>query len=136
MRYRIVRPGCILKQMREGDAGYDLCAGEDMEIEPQSTAVVPLGIAVAIPEGQYGLLIHRSSLAFKRNAVISTGIIDSSFKQEMKAKVFNMSYGNTLYIRKGERIAQLIFHHFVSPELEVVDDMEDGKGGFGSSGVS
>jgi len=134
VRYKLLSEYAVFKKMREGDAGFDLATTEDIEIKPLSSGIVPLGVAVAIPEGQYGLLTHRSSLAFKKGGILSTGIIDSNFRQEMKAKIFNQSEHYSLILKAGDRVAQLVIHEYISPELELVEEMEDGKGGFGSSG--
>ncbi len=136
LKYKLITPGCTPERMRDEDAGYDLRAAADTTIFPNESAVIPLGVAIAIPRGIYGMLTHRSSLAFKKNGLISLGVIDSNFRQEIKAKVFNQNLFYSLKISAGDRIAQLILHRYESLELEEVEDLGIGKGGFGSSGVN
>jgi len=134
LKYKVLTEGCKPYRARPEDAGIDLIAAEDVEIMPLNSAVVPLGVAVKIDEGKYGLLTHRSSLAFKRGIIASTGVIDANFTQEIKAKLFNLSPYYQVNIKKGERICQLIIHSYVSEEMEEVEELPVGKGGFGSSG--
>lgn len=133
-KYKVLTKGCTPERMRIEDAGYDLRAAKDIVVYAGDSAIIPLGVAVKIPDGMYGMLTHRSSLAFKKDCTLSLGIIDSNFVQEIKAKVFNHHYGNELRIKKGDRIAQLILHKYQSLEMEEVEDLGIGKGGFGSSG--
>ena len=119
--------------MQTGDAAYDLSAAENFDVFPNSSHIVPLGVAFKIPSDMVGILTHRSSLAFKRDCTVSYGVIDSSFDSEVFAKVFN----HGLAIQKfqfGERIAQIRFTLVQNTSL-YPDNWEDGgKEGFGSSG--
>ena len=134
LKFKVLTPGCEPQRMRIEDAGIDLCAGQDMVVTPGYSVVMPLGVAVKIEDGQYGMLTHRSSLAFKKEMTASLGIIDSNFTQEMKAKIFNHGRLSQV-IKKGDRICQLVLHNFAREEMEEVEDLGIGKGGFGSSGV-
>ena len=135
LKFKVVTEGCAPERMRQEDAGYDLRAAVDIVINPNESAVIPLGVAVGIPKGMYGMLTHRSSLAFKKNCTGSLGIIDSNFKQEIKGLLFNHSATKMVKIAKGDRVCQLVIHKYESLEMEEVDDLGTGKGGFGSSGV-
>lgn len=116
-----------------GDAGYDLRASVGVQILPGDSMVVPTGVSFEIPKHYYGLLTHRSSLAFKRGGILSLGIIDSNFTGEVKALVFNLS-DTPLVIEKYERFCQIVFNSYYSFPLMAVGSLEGGKDGFGSSG--
>lgn len=135
LKYKVLVEGCEPKRARDGDAGIDLIAAEDAIIYPMDSMVIPLGVAMKIPEGMYGKLTHRSSLAFGKNCTASLGIIDSNFTQEIKCKVFNHSSFYPAEIKRGDRIAQIIIHKYECLEMELSEDLGEGKGGFGSSGV-
>ena len=135
LKYKVLTEGCTPIRARYEDAGLDLISAESVLIYPHHAVKVPPGVAVKIPDGMYGMLTHRSSLAFKKNCILSLGVIDSNFVQEIHAKVFNLSPYYSTEIKKGDRIAQLILHEYKSLEMEAVEDLGIGKGGFGSSGV-
>lgn len=137
MNYVLLNKNCKPQRLGNNDAGFDLRAAKAVTIYPGENKIVPLGVRVQISEGTFGLLTHRSSLAFKFGCIISTGIIDSSFTGEIKALVFNISEEERpVVIEEGDRIAQLImvdYNPYV--RLNQVEVLEDGKEGFGSSGV-
>ena len=133
LKYKVITKGCEPLRARVEDAGIDCKAAEDTYIDPRSSAIVPLGIAMKIPEGMYAMLTHRSSLAFGKDCTASLGIIDSNFTQEIKAKIFNHSSSNIAAIKKGDRICQLVIHKYQCLEMSEEEELGDGKGGFGSS---
>lgn len=121
----------------ETDAGYDLYALDDAYIRSGSSAVINTGVHMQIPAGMYGLVAGRSGLNFNAGIICPQGTIDSGYTGAIKVKLYNVS-GDTLILRKGDRIAQIIFQLHESPEFECVpylDDTERGNGGFGSSGM-
>ena len=138
MDFVLLDEECKPMRVSNQDAGFDLRSSIDVKIYPGEHKVVPLGVAISIPEGMFGLLTHRSSLAFKHGCIISTGIIDSSFTSEIKALVINLAEEERpLVISKGDRIAQLILidcNAYV--RLNQVKSLEPGKEGFGSTGVN
>lgn len=134
IQFKLMENGKAPKRMSTGDIGYDLCAAKRQRFNCGDSYVVPLGVAFGIPQGCYGVLTHRSSLAFKKGMICSLGIIDSSFTGEVKAKIFNLS-GGYQWIDEGDRICQIIFKKKVDSELFKVDNLIAGKEGFGSSGV-
>jgi len=134
LNYKVLVEGCEPKRARDGDAGIDLIAAQDCTIYPMDSKVIPLGVAMKIPDGMYGMLIHRSSMAFGKNCTASLGIIDSNFTQEIKCKLFNHSSFYPAEIKRGDRIAQIIIHKYECLEMEESGELEVGKGGFGSSG--
>ena len=125
---------------RAGDAAYDLRAVEAFRLEPGERAVVPTGVAVAVPEGAAGLVVPRSGLAAKHgiSVVNGPGLIDPSYRGEVKVVLVNL--GREPYEgASGDRIAQLLLVPCLTPEVRTVDELppsRDGRGeaGFGSSG--
>lgn len=125
-----------------GSAGMDLHALLDapLTIEPGGRALVPTGIAVALPSAQsVGLVFARSGLAVKKGLTLSNGVgvIDSDYTGEIRVGLINL--GEDSYtIQPGERIAQLVVMPVCLPEVREVSDLEDttrGNGGFGSTGA-
>ncbi|WP_336818969.1 dUTP diphosphatase [Gordonia sp. MMO-8] len=121
------------------DAGLDLYAARTRYIEKGEITGIPLGVAVAIPEGHVGLLMLRSSLGRKGIAMANaTGVIDAGYRGELIAQV-TAWHDDVPRIEAGERIAQLLVVPIVTPAVEVVDvlpESGDGRGtaGFGSTG--
>lgn len=136
MNYILLNEKCVPQKLTYRDAGFDLRSSISTIIYPGQQKVIPLGVRVSIPDSMFGLLTHRSSLAFKSGCIISTGIIDSSFTGELKALIINLSEEERpIVIEEGERIAQLILIE-LNPyiRLNKVEEIKDGKEGFGSTG--
>lgn len=124
-----------------GDAGFDLKSTVDIQLKPHERAIVPCGIALAIPEGYAGLVIPRSGLAAKHGISIvnAPGLIDSGYRGEICVILVNLDPENAFDVHKGDRIAQMMITPVPQVELVEVDELPDserGTGGFGSSGVS
>jgi dUTP pyrophosphatase len=124
-----------------GDAGLDLATCEALALKPGERAVVPTGIAVAIPEGYAGFVQPRSGLAARNGIALvnSPGLIDSGYRGEIQVILLNTDPQETFSAEAGERIAQLVV--LPVPELSVreVDELpasERGVRGFGSSQVT
>ena len=125
---------------RAGDAGYDLRCVEPFSLAPGERAVVPTGVAVAVPEGAAGLVVPRSGLAAEHgiSVVNGPGLIDPSYRGEVKVVLVNL--GDEPYEGEaGDRIAQLLLVPCLTPEVRTVEELPpsaDGRGeaGFGSSG--
>ena len=122
-----------------GDAGLDLYAAEDVELAPGERAVVPTGVAVALPAGTVGLVHPRSGLAAKHGLglVNAPGTIDQGYRGEIKVIAINLDPRETLRLARGERIAQLVVQRVervVVEESDALDETERGAGGFGSTG--
>ena len=120
------------------DAGLDLAASETTHIAPGVVTLVPTGIAVAIPDGYFGLLAARSSLAVKKAMTLANGvgIIDSDYRGEIKVPIVSLDGCHNL-IQAGQKIAQLIILPIALPTVEVVSVLPEsvrGHGGFGSTG--
>ena len=127
-----------------GDAGVDLFSAEDVDLAPGRRALVPSGIAVAIPEGMVGLIHPRSGLAARvgLSIVNSPGTVDAGYRGEIKVSLINLDPSERILIRRGDRIAQLLVQRVELPELVEVTSFDDaglagttrGDGGHGSSG--
>ncbi len=113
-------------------------ARDSVVLEPGERALVPTGVAVALPEGYVGLVSPRSGLAIHDGVgvVNSPGILDAGYRGELRVILIN--HGRLpVTIERGERIAQLVVVPFVPPDFEEVDELPGsvrGEGGFGSSG--
>lgn len=116
------------------DAGFDLYPTVFSVLKPGSTAGVPTGVQVAIPEGYYGRVAERSGLALTGIGV-GGGVIDSAYRGEIKVILFNRS-DTPVRIRPGVAIAQLIIERcdpFVAVEVDTLPPGERGSNGFGST---
>ena len=133
-------PGLPLpERAHAGDAGLDLRASVDVVIAPGARAVVPTGIAVAIPEGYAGLVQPRSGLASRHGLglVNAPGLIDSGYRGEIKVIAINLDPAEPFEVHRGDKIAQLVVYPVPGVRLREVSELpetERGSGGFGSSG--
>jgi dUTP pyrophosphatase len=128
----------------DGDAGVDLYSTEDVELPPGRRALVPTGIAVAIPHGMVGLVHPRSGLAARvgLSIVKTPGTIDAGYRGEIKVALINLDPDTPIVIQRGDRIAQLLVQRVELPELVEVASFDEagladttrGHGGHGSSG--
>lgn len=120
------------------DAGADLFSIENCVISPGERRPVSTGISLEIPEGYYGRIAPRSGLALKSGIDVLAGVVDSSYRGEVKVILLNTDQnGFDFEIKTGDKIAQLIIEKHYNFEFEVVDNLEEttrGTGGFGSTG--
>jgi dUTP diphosphatase len=121
-----------------GDAGLDLSSCERVVLAPGERALVPTGLAVAIPDGHAGLVQPRSGLAARHGiSIVNTpGLVDSGYRGELLVNLVNTDPRETFVVEPGMRIAQLVV--IAVPELETVEvdelpESERGVRGFGSS---
>ena len=121
-----------------GDAGLDLAAVERVVLRPGERAVVPTGIAVAIPDGFAGFVQARSGLAMRHGIAVvnSPGLVDSGYRGELRVILLNTDRDETFVVEAGDRIAQLVV--LPVPELDLVEveelpESERSVRGFGSS---
>jgi dUTP pyrophosphatase len=124
---------------RVGDAGLDLLAAEDVVLEPGARAAVSTGIAVAVPRGYAGFVHARSGRALDEGLALANapGLIDSGYRGEVKVVVVNLDPARSIFIKRGEKIAQLVLQPVEEARMEVVDELppsDRGESGFGSSG--
>ena len=122
------------------DAGYDLHAAIDAHIEPAGgRAIVPTGIAVAIPSGCAAFVLPRSGLALDHGVTClnTPGLIDSLYRGELKVLLVNTDPSRAYDVERGDRIAQLVLLDVQMIEWVEVDDLgatERNTFGFGSTG--
>jgi dUTP pyrophosphatase len=134
-----VRPGARVPQRAyAGDAGLDLAACEQVELGPGERALVPTGLAVAIPEGYAGFVQPRSGLAARDGITVvnSPGLIDSGYRGEIQVVLLNTDRERTFTAEAGDRIAQLVVLPVPDLSVREVDELppsERGVRGFGSS---
>ena len=141
----------------DGDAGMDLYAAEDVIIEPGRTALVPVGIKLAIPYGYEVQIRPRSGVSLKTPLRIpnAPGTIDCGYRDEVNVIIYNDSFfqdeginepltldckgciHGTYKIRKGDRIAQMVITPYIYGDFDEAAELEEtvrGEGGFGSTG--
>jgi dUTP pyrophosphatase len=134
-----LRPEAVVPgRAYSGDAGLDLSSCERVELAPGERALVPTGIAVAIPEGYAGFVQPRSGLAAKHGiSIVNTpGLIDSGYRGELLVNLVNGDPRQPFVVEPGMRIAQLVILPIPEVELVEVDELpesERGVRGFGSS---
>lgn len=138
IRVNIIDPdGRLPERSNPSDAGADLFSAEKLMIHPGERATVTTCIAMEIPVGFYGRIAPRSGLASKHGIDVLAGVVDSSYRGELKVVLLNTDRHNTFFVEKGDRIAQIIIEgHFNLPivEAETLSDSGRGVGGFGSTG--
>jgi dUTP pyrophosphatase len=158
---RLNEAAVIPKYAREGDAGFDLIATEDVIIEPGVTMLVPTGLAFELPPGYEMTIRPRSGVTLKTKLRVQLGTVDSGYRGEVGVIVDNVSRDNwsnaaraidnsyvdetrnkcsagSYIIRKGDRIAQAVIAPFETCHFVDSDKLEEsmrGGQGFGSSGV-
>ena len=132
----VVDHGCKAPtRAHEYDAGLDLYAAETTYIAPKDYEVIETGVHVEIPKGFVGLLTSKSGL-MQHNGLTCRGTIDAGYTGSIRAIVFNHSFV-ACKIERGQKVTQLVILPCITPELEVVETLEEterGAGGFGSTG--
>ena len=138
--FRRLRPDARLPEAAHpGDAGLDLRSVEPAKVAPGERAMIPTGLAVAIPDGHAGLVLPRSGLASKQGLTLANapGLIDAGYRGEVVVAVVNLDREQAVTIEAGDRIAQLVVVALPQVAPAFVDELPDsqrGEGGFGSSG--
>ena len=137
---RRIDPGLPLPgRAHPGDAGVDLHAARDVELQPGERAVVPTGISIALPNG-YAAFVHpRSGLAARHGVTLvnAPGTIDAGYRGEIAVTMINTDQRAAVRFRRGDRIAQLVIQrveHAVFREVSSLPGSARGDGGFGSTG--
>src|SRR5260370_4501966 len=122
-----------------GDAGADLVTAVDVELAPGQRAVVPTGVAIALPAG-YAAFVHpRSGLAARHGVTIvnAPGTVDAGYRGEIRVTLLNTDGDKPVRFQRGDRIAQLVIQRVeraVFHEVDVLPGSARGDGGFGSTG--
>ena len=128
------------RQQHRDDAGYDLHARERVELAPGARALVPTGLAVAIPSGYAGFVLPRSGLALQHGITClnAPGLIDPLYRGELKVLLVNTDPTVSFTVERGDRIAQLVIQRVEQVEWQEVaslDTTERDTFGFGSTGI-
>ncbi|MDP3712694.1 MAG: dUTP diphosphatase [Mycobacteriales bacterium] len=123
-----------------GDAGCDLVTTVDVELGPGERALVPTGIAVALPEGYAGFVHPRSGLAARHGVSIvnAPGTIDAGYRGEIQVCLVNHDPHQRVVLARLDRVAQLVVQrveHVAWREAETLSDSVRGAGGHGSTGL-
>lgn len=136
----------VPKRGSDRSAGYDVFASESLTLPAAKwlddgsvqigRALVPTGIAVAIPDGLYGRVAPRSGLAVRSGIDVGAGVIDADYRDEVRILLFNFS-AEPFQIAAGDRIAQIVFERIAEPEIVTVNELDETArlGGFGSTGA-
>jgi dUTP pyrophosphatase len=140
IRIQRIHPNATLPKYAHGpheDAGMDLCAVEDVTLEPQVPRLVPTGLTIELPPGYEGQVRPRSGLALKHAISMpnAPGTIDPGYRGELRVLMINL--GREPYtVHAGDRVAQLIVARYEAVEWmeETLGESRRGEGGFGSSG--
>jgi dUTP pyrophosphatase len=122
-----------------GDAGADLVAACAVELAPGARALVPTGVAIALPPGFVGLVHPRSGLATRLGVTVlnAPGTVDAGYRGEILVNLINHDPAATAHIRRGDRIAQLVVQRVERADfhlVEVLPDSTRGAAGHGSTG--
>ena len=122
-----------------GDAGADVMTTVDITLAPGERALVPTGIAIALPHGYVALLHPRSGLAARHGLSIvnAPGTVDAGFRGEIKVLLINLDPQEPIVLRRGDRVAQMIIQRVETArfvDVEVLPDSVRGTGGYGSTG--
>lgn len=124
-----------------GDAGLDLVTTRDATIEPGARALLPTGLAVALPPGHVAWVVPRSGLAVRHGVslVNAPGTVDAGYRGEIQVIVVNHDAVDPVSFRRGDRIAQMIVQQVPTVRLHEVEQLpgsDRGEAGFGSTGVA
>lgn len=122
-----------------GDAGADLLSTVDVTLAPGERALVPTGIALALPDGYVALVHPRSGLAARHGLSIvnAPGTVDAGYRGEIKVLLINHDPAEVIVLKRGDRIAQLVIQRFERARFVAVDTLPEsvrGSGGYGSTG--
>jgi dUTP pyrophosphatase len=142
LAFRRLAPDVALpERAHPGDVGFDLRANADVEVGPGERAMIPTGVAVAIPDGHAGLVLPRSGLASRQGLTLANapGLIDAGYRGELICAMVNLDREAPVKVARGDRIAQLVVMAVPDVEagwVEVLPPSERGEAGFGSTGTS
>ena len=119
----------------ETDAGLDLYSPVSVDVPPRGCAVIDTGVHIELPKNTVGMVKSKSGLNVK-HGIQSEGVIDVGYTGSIRVKLYNHS--DLWYlVNKGDKISQLVILPILTPELELVEELDEterGTGGFGSTG--
>ena len=119
-------------------AGYDLYAAEDAVVVCGSRKLIKTNISMEITPGYYGRIAPRSGLAYKSGIDVLAGVIDSDYRGDIGVILYNTDKNIDFEVKKGDRIAQIIFEACYSVTLNTVENLDNTlrqAGSYGSTGV-
>jgi dUTP pyrophosphatase len=137
IKIKKLHPDAIIpKYAHLGDAGMDLYSVEDIILKPKHRVIVRTGLAIELPKDYVALVWDKSGIS-KKGITTLAGVGDSGYRGEYKIVLINLS-SQDYFIKKGEKIAQLLIQPIITPEIEEVKELSEtsrGKGAFGSTGL-
>lgn len=135
MKIKLDEGAKLPTRAHEADAGLDLYSRDTAIVWAGKSEIFDTGVHIELPSNTVGYIKSKSGLCMKFG-IITTGTIDEGYTGSIKVKLFNL--GDTHYaVNKGDKIAQLVIHPIIKPDLEVVDSLDEterGSNGFGSTG--
>lgn len=135
MKVKIDMEAKLPIRAHETDAGYDLFAMRNTYVMPRGRITADTGVHCEIPAGYFGDIRPKSGLLFKHD-IFTAGTVDSGYTGSIRVRIIN--FGEEPYeFKAGEKIAQVVFVPCYTPELEIVEELDEterGSGGFGSTG--
>lgn len=137
MKVKLIHPNAKPpRKPKDGDAGHDLFCCEQVFIPAKTRACVSTGVCLEIPNGVVGLIWPRSGYAVEFGLDTLAGVVDSSYRGEVKVLLYNTGDKDIL-LEAGAKIAQMLFQNYLTYNFDIVeclDETERGANGFGSSG--
>lgn len=118
------------------DAGLDLLSPIDVCIPAKSSACIDTGVCIELPQNTVGMVKSKSGLNVKHGIITLDGVIDVGYNGSIMVKLYNHSNVD-YFVKRGDKISQLVIMPILTPELELVDELEEterGNNGFGSTG--
>lgn len=136
---RLHEDAVLPRYSTEGDAGADLSSVAEVTLAPGERALVPTGIALALPPGTVGLVHPRSGLAARHGVSIvnAPGTVDSGYRGEVLVNLVNLDPTESFAVRVGDRIAQLVVQEYLHADFSATDSLPGsarGETGHGSTG--
>lgn len=135
MKVMLDKGAIMPTRAHDTDAGLDLCAMDGQIVPAKESAIFDTGVHIELPNGTVGMLKSKSGLNVK-HGLTGEGVIDVGYTGGIKVKLYNHS-GYDYEVKKGDKISQLVILPILTPELELVDSLDEterGDGGFGSTG--
>lgn len=118
----------------ETDAGLDLRSPIHALVKARGAVKIDTGVHIELPQNTAGFLKSKSGLMLR--GITSEGVIDMGYTGSVMVMLFNHS-DQDYYVQKGDKISQIVIIPILTPEIEVVDELDNterGDGGFGSTG--
>lgn len=145
---KLVPQATLPKRAHDTDAGFDLFVVEDVVIPPGEVVKAKTGVAIQLPEGYWGLIKERSSVALRDHVMTLAGVVDNGYRGEIILALFNTDQAMWVRYPAGDKVAQIIpipmvktpeglyygGHSIMVKEVSELDESTRGHGGFGSTG--